>query len=286
MIWILSRSTSSWSLVRDWAGTPPESPTKSSTLRPAMVALCSLRYCTSARSMSMPPEASGPVFTVIRPRRMGPLCARATAGNPSAEALKPAPAAWMNLLRLNVMVLLLCSVRSVGWSFRGVGLLQWLGTIESVDFHAFAENAHGRRQAGGVDIEELRPEDLGNQADVRDRRRIAVAEPARFAFLAQMRLERLQRLERPVRERLAARRRFLSARERRAPGRWRETARTRRVSSASHGSPSAFRRDGRNQDVGFAPGSGVDRDLAAEDRRRTVARVIMQERTAAAQLVL
>ena len=51
--------------------------------------------------MSIPPEASGPVFTVIRPRRMGPLCARTSAGKPSAEALKPAPAACMNRLRLN-----------------------------------------------------------------------------------------------------------------------------------------------------------------------------------------
>src|SRR5256885_2333569 len=189
MIWILSRSTSSWSLVRDWAGTPPESPTKSSTLRPAMVALCSLRYCPSARSMSIPPEASGPVFTVIRPRRMGPLCACTHAG--SAEALNPAPAAWMNRLRLNVMVLLLCSVRSVGGRFRGIRLFEGLRSIESVDFHAFPENAHGYRYARGVDIEELRPEDLGNQADVGDRRRIAVAEPARFAYLAHMGVERL-----------------------------------------------------------------------------------------------
>src|SRR5256885_17103229 len=154
--------------------------------------------------MSIPPEASGPVFTVIRPRRMGLPWARTNDG--SAEALNPAPAAWMNRLRLNVMVLLLCSVRSVGGRFRGIRLFEGLRSIESVDFHAFPANAHGRRHARGVDIEELRPEDLGNQADVGDRRRIAVAEPARFAFLPQMRFERLERLERPVREPLAARR--------------------------------------------------------------------------------
>src|SRR5437667_1571776 len=64
-----SLSTSSWILVRAWAGTPPLSPTNSSILRPASVPLRSRRYMTSARSMSMPPEARGPVLTVINPKR-------------------------------------------------------------------------------------------------------------------------------------------------------------------------------------------------------------------------
>src|ERR1043166_2130246 len=99
MTWILSRSTSSWILVRACAGTPPESATISSTLRPAMVFPRSFRYCTSARSMSMPPEASGPVFTVTRPTRIGPACARAG----SAAAAAAAPLAWMKRLRVKLM---------------------------------------------------------------------------------------------------------------------------------------------------------------------------------------
>jgi hypothetical protein len=42
---------------------------------------------------------------------MGLPCARAIAGSPSAVALKPAPAACTNRLRLNVMVLLLWMIR-------------------------------------------------------------------------------------------------------------------------------------------------------------------------------
>src|SRR5258706_7975799 len=103
MTWIRSRSTSSCVLVRDCAGTPPESPTNSSILRPASVLFFSLRYCTSARSMSMPPEASGPVFTVMRPRRSGAACALTGNALPSERAVVP----WMNLLRLKLMLRLL-----------------------------------------------------------------------------------------------------------------------------------------------------------------------------------
>src|SRR5262245_14714467 len=99
MTWILSRSTSSWILVRACAGTPPESATSSSILRPARVLLRSFRYCTSARSMSMPPEASGPVFTVTRPTRIGLPWEKL--GSEYVEAA--APAAWMKRLRLNFM---------------------------------------------------------------------------------------------------------------------------------------------------------------------------------------
>src|SRR5262249_49143692 len=100
MTWILSRSTSSWILVRACAGTPPESATISSTLRPASVSLCSFRYCTSARSISIPPEASGPVFTVTRPTRIGFPWEKL--GSETTEAA--APAAWMKRLRLNLML--------------------------------------------------------------------------------------------------------------------------------------------------------------------------------------
>src|SRR4051812_31710 len=103
MMWIFSRSTSSWILVRVCAGVPPPSATKSSTLRPAIMLFFSCRYCCSARSMSMPPEASGPVFTVISPRRIGPCCAN----EGSALAAATAPLAWTKRLRVNRMALLL-----------------------------------------------------------------------------------------------------------------------------------------------------------------------------------
>src|SRR5678816_3953867 len=103
MTWMWSRSTSSWVLVRDCAGTPPESPTNNSTLRPASVLFLSLRYCTSARSMSMPPEASGPVLTVMRPSRSGAACALTGNALPSERAVVP----WINLLRLKLMLRLL-----------------------------------------------------------------------------------------------------------------------------------------------------------------------------------
>src|SRR4029077_10675940 len=103
MRWMWSRSTISWILVRVCAGTPPESATISSTLRPASGLLRSFRYCVSARSMSMPPEARGPVLTVIRPRRIGPAWARTE----SAVAAAAAPVAFMKRLRVNDMALLL-----------------------------------------------------------------------------------------------------------------------------------------------------------------------------------
>jgi len=59
---------------------------------------------TSARSMSMPPEASGPVFTVSSPSRIGSAWARAGVDAASAETPMPAPAAWMNFLRVSAMV--------------------------------------------------------------------------------------------------------------------------------------------------------------------------------------
>src|ERR1044071_7720462 len=102
MIWIRSRSTSYCVLVRDCAGTPPESPTNSSTLRPASVLFFSLRYCTSARSMSMPPEASGPVLTVMRPSRIGLPWAKAIFGRTAAAAVP-----LMKVLRLRLMLRLL-----------------------------------------------------------------------------------------------------------------------------------------------------------------------------------
>src|SRR5690242_6214668 len=157
--------------------------------------------------MSMPPEASGPVFTVMRPRRIGPLCERTTAGKPSAEAPIPAPAAWMNRLRLNFMVLLLWMIgTSVNGILRGVRLLQGLRAVESVDFHAFPENAHHRGRSGGIDVEELRAEHLRCETDIREGRCVAMAEAAGLLFLREVRFQRLERFSRPVREPPVARR--------------------------------------------------------------------------------
>src|SRR5258706_2854694 len=153
--------------------------------------------------MSMPPEASGPVFTVIRPTRIGPLCPRTTAGKPSAEA--PSPAAWVKRLRVNAMESLL-GRDSVGRVLWCIGLLEWLRAVEGLDFHAFPENAHDRGHALRADVEKLRAENLGRQTDVGDSRRIAVAEAACFLFPGEVRFQRLQGLRRPVREPLVARR--------------------------------------------------------------------------------
>src|SRR6266853_2950500 len=111
--------------------------------------------------MSIPPEASGPVLTVMRPTRIGPLCPRTMAGKPSAEA--PSPAACMKRLRVNAMESLL-DRDSVSRVLGGVGLFRRLRTVESLDFHAFAENAHDRLHACSLDIKKLRSEDLGNEA--------------------------------------------------------------------------------------------------------------------------
>src|SRR5439155_3082031 len=201
--WILSRSTNSWVLVRDCAGTPPLSPTKSSPLRPASVLLCSRMNCTSARSMSLPPDASGPVLTVIRPMRMDPLCARPIGGKPSAEAPRPMPAAWMILLRVKAMSVppggCLPSYRTLmSQALWCVGLLERLRPVESVYFHALVENAHDGRHRRGLDVEISRSENLTCEADIGKGRRVAVAEPACLAFLRQVRLQRFERFARPV----------------------------------------------------------------------------------------
>src|SRR4051812_38855191 len=87
----LFSSTSSCVLALAVAGTPPVSATISWILRPASVLPRSARYICMARSMSMPPEASGPVFTVSRPMRTGSACAWATPGSVTLAAAAAAP---------------------------------------------------------------------------------------------------------------------------------------------------------------------------------------------------
>src|SRR5689334_13361727 len=94
------RSTSSCILVLACAGTPPESATESSTLRPPSVYLCSSRKIVRPRSMSMPPEASAPVLIVSRPMRIGSPWPLTIAGKPNAEPAAVALTALRKRLRL------------------------------------------------------------------------------------------------------------------------------------------------------------------------------------------
>src|SRR5262249_47308651 len=80
----LSRSTSSWVLVFAPAGLPPVSAMMSSTFRPAMVLLRSLRNSWMPCSICLPPAASGPVRTVRKPIRIGSPWALASSGKTSA----------------------------------------------------------------------------------------------------------------------------------------------------------------------------------------------------------
>src|ERR1700675_1990372 len=79
-----------------------------------------------------------------------------------------------------------------------VWLLRRLRAVEGVDLHALAENSLDRGYAGCLGVEIPGSEDLRREADVGHRRRIAVAEPAGLGLLRQMRVERLERFERPV----------------------------------------------------------------------------------------
>src|SRR3954470_15373425 len=188
-----SRSTSSWILVRVCAGTPPPSATNSSTLRPASVSLRSFRYCTSARSMSMPPEASGPVFTVMRPSRIAFPWEKRFFENGNAVAT---PAACTNLLLLNVMGPPPRSRCSVG---RRAGLLERMCFHEGVDLHAFLVDAHHGRHAGHIALEIAGGADhLAGHADVGEGDRIAVEKPASLLLVLQMALDGLEAFQRPV----------------------------------------------------------------------------------------
>src|SRR5215217_4009034 len=48
------------------------------------------------------------------------------------------------------------------------GLFQRLGSIERFELHALIENTHHGRNGGGVEAEELGPEDLRGDADIGD----------------------------------------------------------------------------------------------------------------------
>src|SRR6266568_9316779 len=98
---------------------------------------------------------------------------------------------------------------SVGRVLGCIRLLRRLRTVEGVDFHAFSENAHYRRHARSADVEKLRSEHLGGEADVGDSRPIPMAEATGLLFLCEMLLEDLQRFQRPVREPSVARRLIL-----------------------------------------------------------------------------
>src|SRR5439155_15728464 len=95
---------------------------------------------------------------------------------------------------------------SVSRGLRRIRLLERLRSIEGVDFHALVEYAHDGRHRRGFSVEIPRRKNLAREADIGKGRRVAVAEPARLAFFRQMRLERLQRFQRPVLQPAVARR--------------------------------------------------------------------------------
>src|SRR5882672_2165988 len=101
------RSTSSWVLVRAWAGLPAVSAVCSSTGRPASILLRSLKNTVRPCSICRPPEASGPVLTVRNPTRMGPACAGAAGTLSTCEATPAASAPLMTARRLTVIAFLL-----------------------------------------------------------------------------------------------------------------------------------------------------------------------------------
>src|SRR5690348_7685744 len=90
---------------------------------------------------------------------------------------------------------------------RGTRLLQGMRSGEGIQLHAFLVDAHRRRHARDVALEVAdRRDHLPGEADVGDRRRAAVAEAAGLLFVLQVRLDILQRLQRPVLKPAVARR--------------------------------------------------------------------------------
>src|SRR6185503_8288318 len=114
----LSRSMTSWALVRAPAGLPPVSATSSSTLRPASVLAFSLRKARIPCSIWMPPWASGPVFTVSRPILNGAACAMAGVGNRSVAAAVPATVPARNVLRSSLRAIEILPGFAFCWSNR------------------------------------------------------------------------------------------------------------------------------------------------------------------------
>src|SRR5256885_5364517 len=76
-----------------------------------------------------------------------------------------------------------------------------MGAAEGVDLHALLVDTHAVRHAGYVALKVTDGAyDLARQADVGKGRRIAVAEAAGFLLALEMRLDRFERLQAPVRE--------------------------------------------------------------------------------------
>src|SRR3954453_3789114 len=89
----------------------------------------------------------------------------------------------------------------------GPRLLQGMGLAEGVDLHAFLVDPHAGRHAGDVAFEVADGADhLAGEADVGEGRRVAVAKAAGLLLALEMHFDRVQRLQRPVREPPVARR--------------------------------------------------------------------------------
>ena len=79
---------------------------------------------------------------------------------------------------------------ALGWRAR---LLQRMRIRERRYCHAVGENALAMRVAAGVELEELRGDEVGGQADVGHRRRVAVAELSGVGRRVQVGFDGVQR---------------------------------------------------------------------------------------------
>src|SRR5205085_1663539 len=124
----------------------PVSAMISSTLRPAMVLLRSLRKSWMPCSICLPPAASGPVRTVRKPMRIGSPCAWTSSGNPSA--------AHSNNVR-NIFLLLCAgkgSTLRIGAEERGLSPFELVEPRTLAEAFAALESSDGsvRPMSGGT----------------------------------------------------------------------------------------------------------------------------------------
>src|SRR5262245_34911814 len=146
--WTLSRSTNSCVFVLAPAGLPPVSAMMSSTFRPAMVLLRSLRKSWMPSSICLPPAASGPVRTVRKPMRIGPDCA-STGWDRASAAAQASEYSTEDLLRIG------CSFVPGLQFFEGVDVGERLRLVVERDLDDV------ERSVPGVDLASAFLEEIG-----------------------------------------------------------------------------------------------------------------------------